>query len=101
MSNGPKLFRIDPSNGESTSLREVDFAQLGLRERNDIQEWVSAHPDILGEDLLIVAKEFSGFDSTSERLDLLAVDSQGALVVIELKRGRQRCRRLLASCQIR
>lgn len=86
MPTGPKLFRIDAETRESTSLREVDFAELGLRERKDIQEWVAAHPDILGEDFLIVAKEFSGFDSTSERLDLLAVDSQGALVVIELKR---------------
>ena len=86
MSNGPKLFRIDAATRESTSLREVDFAQLGLMERRDIQEWIEAHPDILGEDLLIIAKEFSGFDSTSERLDLLAVDSEGALVVIELKR---------------
>ncbi len=86
MTDGSKLFRIDPSTRDATSLREVDFAQLGLRERSDIQEWVAAHPDILGGDLLIVAKEFSGFDSTSERLDLLAVDSQGTLVVIELKR---------------
>ena len=86
MTTSSKLFRIDPSTRDATSLREVDFAQLGLRERSDIQEWVAAHPDILGGDLLIVAKEFSGFDSTSERLDLLAVDSQGTLVVIELKR---------------
>ena len=86
MATGSKLFRIDPSTRDATSLREVDFAQLGLRERSDIQEWVAAHPDILGGDLLIVAKEFSGFDSTSERLDLLAVDAEGNLVIIELKR---------------
>ena len=67
-------------------MREVDFTQLGLKERSDIQEWVAEHPDILDDDLLIVAKEFSGFDRTSERPDLLAVDSQGVLVVIELKR---------------
>ena len=86
MATGSKLFRIDPLTGKSTSLSEVDFAQLGLKERVDIQEWVAAHPDILGGDLLIVAKEFSGFDSTSERLDLLAVDAEGNLVIIELKR---------------
>ena len=86
MSNGPKLFRIDPDTRKSTSVREVDFTQLGLKERSDIQEWVAEHPDILDEDLLIVAKEFSGFDRTSERPGLLAVDSQGVLVVIELKR---------------
>ena len=36
--------------------------------------------------MLIVGKEFSGFDRTNERLDLLAVDEDGRLVVIELKR---------------
>ena len=40
----------------------------------------------LDDDLLIIGKEFSGFDRTNERLDLLAVDSDGKLVVIELKR---------------
>ena len=80
------LFRIDTSTQESEAVKEVDFAELGLRERSDIQEWVAGHPGILGEDLLIIAKEFSGFDKTSERPDLLAVDSDGSLVVIELKR---------------
>ena len=39
----------------------------------------------LGEELLIIQKEFDGFDDTNERLDLLALDKQGALVVIENK----------------
>ena len=67
-------------------MTEVEFAALGFQERRDIQEWVAANPGILGEDLLIIGKEFSGFDKTNERLDLLAVDTDGKLVVIELKR---------------
>ncbi len=86
MSGEPKLFRINPENHQSESIEEVNFAQLGLRERRDIQEWVAANPDILGDDLLIIGKEFSGFDATNERLDLLAVDLDGRLVIIELKR---------------
>ena len=86
MSHEPQLFRINPDSQESARIEEVDFAQLGLRERRDIQEWVAANPGILGEDLLIISKEFSGFDLTNERPDLLAVDSSGKLVVIELKR---------------
>ena len=43
MATGSKLFRIDPSTRDATSLREVYFAQLGLRERTDMQEWVAAH----------------------------------------------------------
>ena len=86
MSAEPQLFRIDPETRESESITEVEFAQLGFQERRDIQEWVAANPSILGEDLLIIGKEFSGFDRTNERLDLLAVDADGTLVVIELKR---------------
>ena len=86
MSHEPQLFRVDPESRESKRIEEVDFRQLGFQERRDIQEWVAANPGILGEDLLIIGKEFSGFDRTNERLDLLAVDSDGRLVVIELKR---------------
>lgn len=86
MSADPQLFRINPDTHESKAMNEVDFAQLGLRERQDIQEWIAANPGILGDDLLIISKEFSGFDRTAERLDLLAVDKDARLVVIELKR---------------
>ena len=86
MSADPQLFRIDPESHESEAITEVEFAQLGFQERRDIQEWVAANPGILGEKLLIIGKEFSDFDRTNERLDLLAVDEDGRLVVIELKR---------------
>ncbi len=86
MSGEPQLFRVNQGSTLSERIEEVDFAQLGLRERKDIQEWVAANPSILDDDLLIIGKEFSGFDRTNERLDLLAVDSDGKLVVIELKR---------------
>ncbi len=86
MSAEPQLFRINPENRESEKITEVDFARLGFQERRDIQEWVAANPGILDDGLLIIGKEFSGFDRTNERLDLLAVDIDGKLVVIELKR---------------
>ena len=86
MRDEPRLFRIEQDDLELQVVEEVDFSDLGIRERNDIQEWVAANPRILGEDLLIVSKEFSGFDQTRERPDLLAVDSAGRLVVVELKR---------------
>ena len=86
MSGEPQLFKIDRDTRKSEAMKEINFAQLGLKERQDIQEWVADNPDILGDNLLIIAKEFSGFDNTNERLDLLAVDTDGKLVVIELKR---------------
>ena len=86
MSGEPQMFRINPDNQASEKITEVEFSRLGLQERRDIQEWIAANPGILGDDLLIVGKEFSGFDRTNERLDLLAVDGDGKLVIIELKR---------------
>ena len=86
MSSEPQLFRVNPETRESESIAEVEFAQLGFQERRDIQEWIVANPGILGDDLLIIGKEFSGFDRTNERLDLLAIDPDGTLVIIELKR---------------
>ena len=86
MSDKPRLYSVEPKTKAAKAVSEVDFAALGLRERQDIQEWVAAHPDILDDNLLIIAKEFSRFDLTSERADLVAVDKEGSLVVIELKR---------------
>ena len=86
MSSEPQLFRVNPDDKASERIEEVDFALQGLQERGDIQEWVAANPGILGDDLLIISKEFSGFDRTNERLDLLTVDLDGKLVIIELKR---------------
>ena len=60
MSAEPRLFRIDPDNRESEAVTEVDFAQIGLRERRDIQEWVAANPRILGDGLLIEERSGRG-----------------------------------------
>ena len=86
MTTQPQMFRINPDTKDSQPVQEVEFQHLGFQERRDIQEWVAQNPSILGEDLLIIGKEFSGFDRTNERLDLLAVDRDGQLVIIELKR---------------
>ena len=86
MSGEPRLFRLEQSKSKLQGLKEVDFSDLDVKERQDIQEWVAANPSILGENLLFVSKEFSGFDLTNERPDLVAVDNGGHLVVVELKR---------------
>ena len=57
-----------------------------MKERFDIQEWIESTPEVLGEELLIVAKEKSYFEGTRERPDLIALDKAGNVVVIELKR---------------
>ena len=86
MSDKPSLFKVNHADSQTNNMDEVDFSVLGLRERQDIQEWIEKNPDILGQNLLIIAKEFSKFEQTRVRPDLLAVAPDGQLVVIELKR---------------
>ncbi len=79
------MYRIDRAANTIQPLKTVSFRELGFRERAHLQEWIAREPSALGEDLLIIQKEFAGFSDTSERLDLLALDKQGSLVIIENK----------------
>ncbi|HCZ01218.1 MAG: hypothetical protein A3D16_21920 [Rhodobacterales bacterium RIFCSPHIGHO2_02_FULL_62_130] len=79
------MFRVDRAQNRLSRLVQKRFSDLNLRERDHLQEWLANQPDALGEELLIIQKEFDGFDETRERLDLLALDKDGNLVVIENK----------------
>lgn len=79
------MFIIDRQNRKAVSLEKKNFSELKLSERYDLQEWIVDNPRILGENLLIIQKEFSGFSDTNERLDLLALDENGKLIIIENK----------------
>jgi hypothetical protein len=85
------IFLIDHDTQEPIKVEPVSFAEIGIKERDDLEEWIIDHPDLLGEDLLIITSEFDRFDKTHRRLDILALDSnlssdsKGVLVVIELK----------------
>lgn len=80
------LFVYDKASGRFSSSEETDFRSHGLLERQHIEKWVADFPEILGEDLLLITTEYDEFDRTRERLDLLALDRNGELVVVELKR---------------
>lgn len=79
------MYIINKSTNTISKLEEKTFSQLGFKERENLQEWLAGNPEALGENLLIIQKEFDGFNDTNERLDLLALDKQGNIVVIENK----------------
>lgn len=79
------MFIVDSKNKTTEEIKEISFKEVGLKERKDLQEWIANNPNMLGEDLLIIQKEFDGFNDTNERLDLLALDKDGNIVVIENK----------------
>ncbi len=78
------MYRVDIENKKLIEIPATTYSELNLRERFDIQEWIAGTPEILGEPLMIISKEL--ILPSGRRLDLLAVDKDGALVIIELKR---------------
>lgn len=78
------MYQVDIQNKKMNKLKTPTFSELNLKERYDIQEWIDDNPDILGEELLIIGKEI--ILNSNIRLDLLAIDRTGSLVIIELKR---------------
>lgn len=80
------LFVVSEDLSNIERIESQSFVSLKIWERTHIQEWVRKHPDMLGEDLLIVNMEFDRFEGSRDRLDLLALDRSGNLVVVELKR---------------
>ena len=83
------MYKVDRPTNSLHSLQEVSFSSLGFTERYHLQEWLAKNPQALtresDDELLIIQKEFAGFDDTKERLDLLAIDKKGNLVIIENK----------------
>ena len=78
------LYRWNADNLEP--VQPTMFEAEQLQERNDLQRLLRDQPEVLEEGLFIVAEEFSNWEDSSRRIDLLALDSVGRLTVIELKR---------------
>ncbi len=80
------ILLVNKDNNKIDAINSTSFEALQIWERKHIQEWVRKNPEILGEELMIVSMEFNRFDKSKDRLDLLALDRSGNLVVVELKR---------------
>ena len=55
------MYLIDKEKNRISKLKQMTFSELKFREREHLQEWIANNPNSLGEELLIIQKEFSGF----------------------------------------
>ena len=78
------LFEMTPT--ALRAIQESSFAEMKVRERDDLQRLLRSNIEVLGDDLYVLAEEFSDWEDSRLRIDLLAIDRQANLVVIELKR---------------
>jgi RecB family endonuclease NucS len=55
------------------------------RLEKDLENWIKTHPEILGENILIIGEQVS---TNAGVIDFLGIDASGDLIIIELKRDR-------------
>ena len=82
------LYRVDESAGSLTAIEPTTLPDEGKRERGDLQRWLRDHPGALEPGLFVLAEEYGygEWADSGRRIDLLALDAAGRLVVAELKR---------------
>ena len=52
------MYFINKGKNQIEKIAEKKLGELGFREREHLQEWIAKTPSCLGEDLLIIQKEF-------------------------------------------
>ena len=67
-------------------ITEASFSEMNVRERGDLQRLLRTQIEVIDDELYVLAEEFSDWEDSKRRIDLLALDKQANLVVIELKR---------------
>lgn len=91
MNSGEMLLAVAEGGRTADRVPVTSLRVAGLLERAHLQEWVVAHPEILGDNVMVVTIEYDGFvaagGAQKDRLDVLGLDPDGHLIVAELKRG--------------
>ena len=68
------------------AIKPTNFIIESIFERDDLQEAFKKNINIIAPNCMVIAEEFSDWEGSRKRIDLLAIDKQANLVVIELKR---------------
>lgn len=94
------MLCVDRDSKALKQLGQRSLPEAGWKEREDLQQMIRNSPDAffaeMGESLLLLGEEVRPTDFVDDRIDLLALDPNGASVVIELKRGNNKLQLLQA-----
>ena len=74
------------SETEIIKIPRTTFQEKNILERQHLQNFIKDKIEIISPDTLVISEEFSDWDESNKRIDLLGIDKDANLVVIELKR---------------
>ena len=74
------------NNDSLQKVAMANFKDLGIKEREDLQRLLRDQIQVVAPDCFVIDEEFSEWEDSNRRIDLLAIDREANLVVIELKR---------------
>lgn len=90
------MLKFDKTNKTLSKLSETNFKKENLLERTDLQaaiisSWDAFRNEIGFSSAILVGQEINPDDSTSDRLDILALDAEdSSLIIFELKRDKNK-----------
>lgn len=76
-----KVLRV--VNGNAETLEPAGFQ--GHMDELTLEAHIAANPGLVGEPLLVLGRQLAEFEEDKDRLDVLAIDKDGEVVLIELK----------------
>ena len=74
------LFEITKTG--ISSVTETTFSAEGIRERGDLQAFIRDGIDVVSPGSKVLFEEFGEWEESQRRIDLLALDPDGTIVVI-------------------
>ena len=79
------FYQIEDNN-KILEIKPRSFIELGMGERKFLQPIIRDNFSDLFPNLFVISEEFSNWQESLRRVDLLAIDKEANLVVVELKR---------------
>ena len=70
-----------------TGIERTSFQEQGRDGGCSCRRRLREHPEFIEDGLFVISDEFSDWEDAWRYIDLLCIDSEGNLVVVELKRG--------------
>ena len=97
---GTNMLKVNRTNRTFSRLNSPSFADAQILERTDLQECIfNSSGEFfaeIGERVFVLGKEVSPSQTVQDRIDILAIDPDGTLVIVELKRGSNKLQMLQA-----